>query len=51
MIELFILLFIVSILSGLGRWATDRRYNRKYEEKYKECCGTNCCNHEKLKEK
>jgi|TARA_R110001583_G_scaffold45704_1_gene143646 hypothetical protein len=49
MIELIILLFIVSIISGLGKWATDRRYKRKYEEKYNDCCGTGCCNHKEDK--
>ncbi len=51
MIELIILLFIMSILSGIGRWATKQRFKRMYEEKYRDCCGTDCCNHEKLKEK
>ena len=43
MIELIIILFIVAIFSGLGKWATEQRFQRKYEEKYKDCCGTNCC--------
>ena len=47
MIDLLIFLLLFAILSGLGRWATDRRFKRKYQEKYKDCCGTNCCDHEK----
>ena len=35
MIELLLLMFIVAILTGLGRWSTARRYRRKYEEKLK----------------
>jgi len=46
MIDLLIFLLLFAILSGLGRWATDRRFKRKYQEKYKDCCGTNCCDHE-----
>ena len=46
MIELIILLLIVAIFSGLGRWATEARFKRLYKEKYKDCCGTDCCNHE-----
>ena len=41
------LLFVVAIISGLGRWATQQRFKRMYEEKYRDCCGTNCCDHEK----
>ena len=48
---LLFLLFVVSILSGLGRWATQRRFKRMYEEKYKDCCGEGCCEHENRKSK
>ena len=40
------LLFVVAIISGLGRWATQQRFKRMYEEKYQDCCGENCCEHE-----
>ena len=42
-------MFIVAIMSGLGRWAIKQKYERKYEEKVKEmekCCGEGCCDHE-----
>ncbi len=51
MMELLILMFIMAILSGLGRWATKQRFKRMYEEKYNDCCGTDCCNHENKKRK
>ncbi len=46
MIELLILMFVVALITGAGRWATRQRMKRMYEEKYKECCGTDCCEHE-----
>ena len=33
-IGLCILLVLVAIIGGLGRWATDRRMKRMYEDKY-----------------
>ena len=45
---LLFLLFVVSIISAMGRWATKQRYDRKFEERVKEmdeCCGEGCCNH------
>ena len=50
---LLFLMFVFAILSGLGRWATKQRYDRKFEEKMKEmdgCCGGGCCGHENRKE-
>ena len=51
MIELIILLFVVSIISGLARWATDQRYKRKFEQRIRdmECCGEDCCEHSNKK--
>ena len=46
MIEMLIILFVVAIISGLGKWATQERFKRMYEEKYKDCCGGGCCEHE-----
>ena len=51
---LLFLLFIVSILGRLSRWATDQRYKRKFEERVKEmeeCCGEGCCEHENKEKK
>ena len=45
MIELLVILFVVAIISGLGRWATRERFKRMYKEKYEDCCGTDCCGH------
>ena len=39
-------MFIVAIFGGLSRWATNQRFKRKYEEKYEDCCGEGCCEHE-----
>ena len=33
MIELLVLMFIIAIITGLGRWATAQRYRRMYEAK------------------
>ena len=49
---LLFLMLIVGILSGLGRWATKQRYDRKFQERLKEmeeCCGESCCEHENKK--
>ena len=48
---LLVLLVVVSIISGLGRWATQQRFKRMYEEKYKDCCGEGCCEHENKEKK
>ena len=32
MIELLVILFVVAIISGLGRWATRERFKRMYKE-------------------
>ena len=50
MIEFILLFIVIATLSGLGRLATRQRFKRMYEEKYKDCCGTDCCNHENKKD-
>ena len=49
MIEILIILFVIAFFSGLGKWATAQRLKRKYEEQYKDCCGSNCGCHEENK--
>tara|TARA_R100001377_G_scaffold78697_1_gene56552 strand:- start:416 stop:574 length:159 start_codon:yes stop_codon:yes gene_type:complete len=47
MIGLIVLMLVVALITGAGRWATDRRMKRKYQEQYKDCCGTDCGCHDK----
>jgi hypothetical protein len=45
MIELLVLMVIVALITGAGKWATQQRIKRMYDEKYKDC-GGGCCEHE-----
>ena len=52
MIEILILMIVIALISGAGQWATKSRLKRQYQEKYGNCCGSNCgCHSDKKKEK
>jgi len=44
---LITLMILIGLLGGASKWATQQRMKRKYQDKYKDCCGTDCGCHEK----
>ena len=47
MVGFLVLMVLIGILGGASTWAKHQRVKRMYEEKYKDCCGTNCGCHDK----